>query len=52
MDKPGILERIADVEGQMDNILDMPEEFQTDDIWEEYYELEAELERLENLMRK
>ena len=43
-----ILAELRDIDGQMDNILDMPDEFQTQDIWDEYFKLEVRASELED----
>jgi len=47
-----INEKIRDLEYRMEMILDMPEEFQTDDIWDEYADLEIKLGVLESLLEE
>lgn len=41
---------INEIEERMERILDMPEEYQTDDIWDEYADLEIKLGVLESLL--
>lgn len=50
MNKEKILAEIKEIESKMDDILDMPDEFQTDDIWDEYADLEIKLGVLESLL--
>jgi len=43
-----IIARLSEIDDEMERILDMPDEFQTQDIWDEYYELEREASDLED----
>jgi len=46
--KDDILARLSEIDDEMEQILDMPEEYQTEDVWETYYELEREASKLED----
>lgn len=52
MTKKEILARLDEVNSEMDYILDLPDEFQTDDMWEYYSKLESEYNELERELEK
>jgi hypothetical protein len=43
-----IIARLSEIDAKMEQILDMPDELQTEDVWESYYELEREASALED----
>jgi len=43
-----IFARLSEIDDEMEQILDMPDEYQTEDVWETYYELEREASDLED----
>lgn len=50
MNESEILKELREIDGQMENILDMPDEFQTQDIWDTYYALEQRASELEDML--